>query len=56
VAAEQGFIDKNDLEAVHDNISRNANNWRGCTIDVGAGAITFVGITPNPLIHEFADS
>jgi hypothetical protein len=45
-----------DLEAVHDNISRNAKNWRACTIDVGADTIIFTGITPKPLVHEFSDS
>lgn len=33
-----------DLEAVHDNISRNAQNWRDVALDVGAEAITFRGL------------
>lgn len=42
-----------DLEAIYDNISRNAHNWRPCSIVVGADAITFTGATPKPLIFEF---
>lgn len=44
-----------DLEAVHDNISRNAHNWRPCSIVIGADAVTIVGATPRPIIHDFAD-
>jgi hypothetical protein len=44
-----------DLEGVHDNVSRNAHNWRTCTIDVGASEISFHGATPKPVIHDFSD-
>jgi hypothetical protein len=43
-----------DLEAIHDNIARNAHNWRPCSIVV-ADAITITGITPKPIIHDFSD-
>jgi len=44
-----------DLEAIHDNLSRNAHRWRACSIDVGFDAISFTGIAPRPLHHDFAD-
>jgi hypothetical protein len=44
-----------DLEAVHDNISRNAHNWRPCTIEIGGNEISFAGATPKPIVHDFAD-
>lgn len=44
-----------DLEAVHDNISRNAHNWRACSIVIAADSITFAGATPRPIVHDFAD-
>jgi hypothetical protein len=44
-----------DLEAVHDNISRNAHNWRPCSIIVGVDTIAIIGATPRHIIHDFAD-
>jgi hypothetical protein len=43
-----------DLEAIHDCVSRNARNWRPCSIVIGADAITVSGATPRPLVHDFA--
>ncbi len=55
-ARPQGFSPLGvDLEAIHDNISRNAHNWRSCSIDIGAGEIRFSGATPKQLIHDFPD-
>lgn len=42
-----------DVEAIHDNISRNALHRRPCSIVVGSEAITFIGVTPKPIIHDF---
>lgn len=42
-----------DLEGIHDNISRNAHNWRACAIAVAAEQIGFTGATPKPLSFEF---
>jgi hypothetical protein len=42
-----------DLEAIHDNISRNAHNRRPCSVVIGAGSITFTGATPKPLSFDF---
>lgn len=44
-----------DLEAVHDNLSRNAHRWRPCTIEIGSDEIAFIGAIPKRLIHDFAD-
>jgi hypothetical protein len=44
-----------DVEAIHDNVSRNAIQRRPCTIVVSGDAITFVGVTPKRLVHDFAD-
>jgi hypothetical protein len=44
-----------DLEGIHDNVSRNAHNWRACSIDVGANEIHFIGAAPRRFIHDFSD-
>jgi hypothetical protein len=44
-----------DVEAIHDNVSRNGLNRRACSIEIGRDAITFAGAASRRLVHEFAD-
>lgn len=44
-----------DLEAIHDRVSRFADRARECAININAETITFVGITPRHLIHDYSD-
>ena len=44
-----------DVEAIHDNVSRNALHRRPCSIVVSGEAITFIGATPKPIVHDYAD-
>lgn len=43
-----------DVEAIHDNVSRNALNRQPCKIVVDDSAITITGATPKRVIHSFA--
>jgi hypothetical protein len=44
-----------DLEAIHDNVSRNAGNARAIAINVTDSAIVFVGVTARHLVHDYSD-
>jgi hypothetical protein len=50
VVLREGFKPlSNDLEAIHDNISRNATRSRPCTIVVASESLTVTGATPRPI-------
>jgi hypothetical protein len=45
----------NDVEAIHDNISRNTVTRRPCSIEIGEQQIRFRGATAKPIAFDYAE-